>query len=237
MAKMLIGAAGSGGSGTVNTDGVTIQGNGSVATPIALLDAITDGVTLQGAGISSSKLALKAVQTNSGLTGTGAVGSPLGLTPSNFYSIGSFGGGPTQAVTANTLVICGVVIPLAVVFSNFTFWLAAGDASHDSDIGIYTPAGALLANLGAQLLTGTGAPQTIATLQSGVVIQPGKYLVAWTSAASTLSLYTDAQTNAPWCWFSSASYGTSVGGACPASITAPAQSIARGGPLPWLGLS
>ena len=65
----------------VAVDGVTISGDGSVEHPLTAIDGggtvITDGITIQGVGSHAEPVAIKAVQRDSTLSGTGAVGDPL----------------------------------------------------------------------------------------------------------------------------------------------------------------
>jgi hypothetical protein len=214
-----------GGGGTVVTDGVTIQGNGSAGSPIALLNAETDGVTLQGAGISSSKLALKAVQTAARLTGAGTVASPLdvnGWPLAGYFPYGRFSN--TPSVTANTLILWGFYLTAPVSFAHIIFSPVTGDGANNSDIGLYNSSGTLVANIGAQKITIAG-PIAYATLQGSQIIYPGLYFAAVTSAGSTLAIWEDEQPQQP---YFSTSFGTSAGGACPASITAPALTYGRG---------
>lgn len=210
----------SGGGGTVHTDGVTITGNGSGGSPIALLDAMTDGVTLQGAGISASKLALKAVQTDGTLTGAGTVASPLSsIGPTfHFFSGGSYG--QNFAVPQNQTLVFGFLIPyrlqVGTMYTNF----ATPDGSNNSDVGIYSAAGSLLANYGAQHL-GSFA-EVLPFVQGTVVFPAGEYYIAYTTAGT--SLITSAG-------FSTASFvvsntaGVTSGGALAGSITPPARSV------------
>jgi len=244
MAKMLIGAGTGGGSGTVTTDGVTIQGNGSVATPIALLDAITDGVTLQGAGISSSKLALKAVstdgvtlqgagvsgnslalkavQTAARLTGAGTVASPLDIAGWPITCFAIYDNGNGQTVTANKLSLTAFPLPYALTFAHIGLRIITDDATHDCDIGLYNSAGTLVANIGAQTIGSTGN-QTFATVQGSQTISPGLYWFAITSAASNLQ--TGLIVGQFGGLYNSTGFGSSTGGALPSSITPPALSL------------
>lgn len=216
----IINPGGSGGSGTVQTDGVTIQGDGSAGNKIALLDAITDNVTLQGAGISSSKLAIKAVQTDATLTGAGTVASPLKVKPNTFFALGSGQGGGVS-VSTNTLTLCGFSLEGALTFSNISVNIFSGDASFDVDLGLYNAAGTLLANIGAQVINVTGI-QVFPTVQGAQTIPPGRYLFAQTSNHNSFELF--GSTVAFWSWFAATGFGSSSGGALPASIAAPTLS-------------
>lgn len=214
-----------GAAGTVTTDGTTITGNGTVATPIALLDAITDGVTLQGAGISASKLALKAVQTAAQLTGAGTVASPLGISgwPMSGFNRAGYLAAVYNNTSPNALALSPFNLPYALTFANIAVYVSTPDASHNSDIGLFNSAGTLVANIGAQLISSSGE-QAFATAQGSQTIPPGLYWFALTSAATSFSIYGD---NTSMSLYFSQAFGSSVGGALPASISPPAFSIAR----------
>ena len=215
-----------GGAATVQTDGVTIQGDGSAGNKIALLDAITDGITLPGAGISSSKLALKAVQNSARLTGAGTVASPLDVAgwPLSYWQGVFRDHNQDISQSANTLSYTGFVLPAPVTFSNLSFGVQTADAANNSDVGLYDHTGALAAHIGAQLLAATGYV-TIAVVGAPITIPPGIYFFAVTSAAANLKLYADSAMPR---YNAASSYGASVGGALPNSITPPAISIGVG---------
>ena len=100
---------------TVETDDITIQGDGSIVTPIslkkvfadgdtlqgngisgdalALLKVYTDGDTIDGEGISTTPIILKKVYTDATMTGLGTSASPLhveasAVTPTTVYTDG-----------------------------------------------------------------------------------------------------------------------------------------------------
>jgi len=192
---------GAGGLGTVQTDGVTIQGDGS----------------------AGNKIAIKAVQTTTGLTGLGTVASKLGLSP----SIGWFSGGTGNAatvVTANQIVLCAQVIPFTLTFANISWLNQVGDNANNCDVGLYNSAGTLVANIGAQHIAFGAGVATVAAVQGSQTIQQGLYFSAYTSAAGNFSLFQQGSGLVP--YFNGA-FGSSVGGALPASIVPPALSAAQ----------
>jgi hypothetical protein len=242
---------GSAGSGTVQTDGVTIQGDGSAGNKIAIKQVETDatltgagivasplsaspiqnsdGVTLQGNGTSGSNYAIKAVQVAARLTGAGTVASPLDVagTPLAFFNGFNFptsGGGPTGA---NQLYIGGFVLEQALRFGHIGGALSTGDAGHNCDLGIYSAAGTLLANIGAQVITSTSLV-SYAIVQGTVTLNPGLYLAAFTSNGTTAKSFAN---NSNWLWFNSNTYSSSAGGALPGSITAPTLAPGLGIPF------
>jgi hypothetical protein len=234
------GGGGSGGSGTVQTDGVTIQGDGSggskiaikavqvsgglsgagtVASPLAYDGTTqTDGVTLQGTGVTASKIALKAVQTQARLTGAGTVASKLDIAgwPVAYFAGGAGVGQSNPAVT-NRVAYGGFALGYALTFATISFYLNTADGAHNCDVGIYDAAGQLVANIGAQALGSSGL-NNLATIQGSQTISPGRYVFAYTSASNVLVLGADF-TPVPWC--SNNGTDVSAGGALPASIVAP----------------
>lgn len=183
---------------------------------------------------------LSTVTTTAQLTGAGTIASPLGIAgwPLTFYPIGFFQGA-SQTATANTLSLGGFVLFTPVTFANITVDINAADNGHNNDLGIYTAAGILAANIGAQHIAAMGVT-TFATVQGAQTLAPGKYVFALTSAASTFSLFqgwNGGLGQSPFTWYSNASTGVSAGGALPNSISAPAVSVTRSPFLPWAALS
>jgi hypothetical protein len=186
----------------------------------------TDGVTIQGDGSAGNKIAIKAVQLAARLTGAGTVASKLDIAgwPIPFISPGISGGFPTT-VTANTLILYGLTIGYALTFSKISVNLTANDNTNNSDIGLYDASGLLVANIGAQH-TPSGGVQTYGTVQGAQTIPPGLYFFAVTSAGSTLQLNgNDINFAAYW----NSAFGSSSGGALPASITPPAVAPSLNG--------
>lgn len=200
-----------GGGGTVQTDGVTIQGDGSAGNKISLKDAITDGTSLQGAGTSGSKLSIK---------------------PQSFFTI-THNAGTTQATTANTLCLYAFLLPYPLTFSTLMFYVQNADASNNVDLGIYNASGALVADIGAQILT--GGQKNLAFVQGSQTQQPAIYYFGITSAGSTFAPL-GGPTNGVWTLFQNVAFGASVGGALPNSITPPAKSPTFADSFPWFAL-
>jgi len=176
----------------------------------------TDGVTIQGDGSAGNKIAIKAVQTNASLSGAGTVASPLGEKPLTFLRHGiNIGGNARNG--ANQVSVSGIHVPVPLTFANILVFVDTVDAVNLYDIGIYSQAGALLANIGAQTLP-TGNLQSFATLQGSQTIEPGLYLFAWTGNATTAQLRYDTGQHGGWVF--NQDIAASVGGALPASIGA-----------------
>lgn len=196
---IVTGGGGSGGAATVQTDGVTIQGDGS----------------------SGNKIAIKQVETDASLSGAGTLASTLGLTAQTVFNIGANGtlNGYPNIPNANTLWLYGFFLPFKLTFSNLGAHVATADGVNNSNWGIYSAAGTRICQIGAQTF-GTNGKKSIALTGAPFTIMPGPYLFAFTSAAATLNLWSvNAGTFTP--WFSSSNYATTAAGALPATITAP----------------
>jgi len=148
----------------------------------------------------------------------GAGGS--GATPITHYT-SPYEVGPHVVLTANTLLLIAAVIPASVTFANIAFHVGIADGVNNSDFGIYNAAGALLANAGAQAM-GSATFSSFAAVQGSQTIAAGLYFIAWTSAGSVLGVSYDTYCTG---FYYNASFGVSVGGALPASITPPALAL------------
>jgi len=180
----------------------------------------TDGVTIQGDGSAGNKIAIKAVQTQPRLTGAGTVASKLDIAgwPITFFTSTSFGGAAN--IGANQVFISGFDLAYPLTFAHITVNISTADAVNLYDFGVYSLAGILLANIGAQSLPATGQT-TFATLQGSQTIGPGLFAFAWTGNANTAHILGDNGNT--WLWVSNSNVAASVGGALPASI--PAQTV------------
>jgi hypothetical protein len=205
------GGGGGGGAATVQTDGVTIQGDGS----------------------GGNKIAIKAVQTDATLTGAGTVASPLSAaqqTPTGWplpfyapYTANSNSGAAAFANSANTLNIFGIYLPAAVQFSNIQILIGTADAVNNQDLGFYNAAGTRVAHIGAQTMAATGS-RSFAVVGAPITLTPGLYFWATTSVGTTATLFMGNST-LMWGYSLNTNYSASVGGALPASITPPSKSL------------
>jgi len=148
----------------------------------------------------------------------GAGGGAVATIP--FWATGGEDGSNLTA-SANSLCLTGFSLPASCQFGHIVAHIATADGAHNSDIGVYDSTGTLKANIGAQALAASGV-QTFAILQGLITITAGMYFMAFTSAGSILQIWTDSQKLSP---FKSGSYGVSVGGALPASITPPTLAV------------
>lgn len=175
-----------------------------------------------GVWITSPGGGLSTVHTTSTLTGNGTTGSPIGVAgwPLTFFSLG-FPQSQETLAGANDIDASGFVLPYPLTFAHILVNIDTADAVNDYDIGIYTKAGVLVANIGGQPLPSTGS-QSFATLQGSQTILPGLYAFAWTGAATTAQIGNTNQSGEV--WFQSHNIGTAVAGTLPASVSAIAVS-------------
>jgi hypothetical protein len=188
-------SGGGGGSGTVQTDGVTLQGDGSGGNKIRILQVETDAT----------------------LTGAGTVASPLSVvnTPVPFWtnhaqdtSVGS--------LVANQLALQGHVIEYPLTATNLIIAISTGDAGGLYDIAIYNPAGTRLGHVGAQAMPTTGI-QSFAIIGGPISLARGLYYFGITGNSTVMQFNFNVAIVALF----NASYVATVGGVCPASIAAP----------------
>lgn len=160
---------------------------------------------------------LSNVITDATLAGAGTGASPLGVKnwPLTFFSRGI--GASSSGINAGLVNGAGFTLEAELTFSHVVLSIATADVVNNYDAGIYSKAGALLANIGKQHLPSTGT-QSFAALQGSVTLSPGLYIFAWTTDASTVAgLYYDLNAIA---WIHGASFATGSGGTLPASIGA-----------------
>jgi len=160
------------------------------------LASVTTDSTLTGAGTSSSHLGVK--------------GWPLTTHPCSRAAVAITLGG------ANQVYITGFSLGYELTFSNIATYGDAGDGVGFYDLGVYTKAGALVANIGATHLP-SGTPQHQAILQAPLTLAPGDYAFAFTGNAVVATIRADNQ----WAtWIDNSNVATSSAGVLPASIGA-----------------
>lgn len=171
--------------------------------------------------ITSGGSGFSGVKTDPTLTGNGLTATPLGVKgwPLTFFSFG-VAGGSSPGSGANNVDCSGFMLPCELTFSNLVISVGMADALHSYDFGIYTKAGALLANCGAQSPAGTGFT-VYPVLQAPVTISPGLYLFCWTGTDNLLNIYQAGTSQVP--WIQKNAITTSVGGVLPATV--PAQVV------------
>jgi len=161
---------------------------------------------------------LSTVSVTARLTGNGTSGSPLDIAgwPGTFISSPFSQASGLQPSGSNDIAIFGFELPYALTFANIAVFIQTADGSNNSDIGIYSQAGSLVANIGAQHISSGNQVAKFATVQGSQTIVPGLYLFAMTSAASTLTVYGGIAG----LWVKNLNVASSTGGALASSISA-----------------
>lgn len=178
---------------------------------------ITDGVTIQGNGSGGSPIAIKAVQVAARITGAGTVASPLDLAgiPVDYFQDSS---APSNSALAgaNQVWVNGFTLQAAITFTKLGCFVQTADAVNAYDLGVYSVAGALLANVGPRTLPATGW-KTFAINQTTVTLNPGRYVFAFTGNSTTAHVGYDGNRAA---WTVNSNYASSSAGTLPNSLTA-----------------
>jgi len=194
-----------GGSGTVQTDGVTIQGDGS----------------------AGNKIAIKQVETDTTLTGAGTVASGLGVNGWGVPYVQKIIAVGANAVTAPNIALCALPLYAATKFSKIAIFIASCNATAGSDFGLYNAAGVLVANVGSHVLT-TGAINSFNTVQGLLTISPGTYFFAFTTADTGVQIEVGGGADTTNLYINLA-FSAGGGATLPASITPPALVASAGG--------
>jgi len=148
----------------------------------------------------------------------------------------SYAWGEPHAVNlnnANDIAVYPFVVPFPLKVTNICVFIAQGDGSHNSDIGIYDTDGNLLGHIGAQEL----ADETSfsGAISGGpIVIGPGTYLLAFTSAGTALqwAIAATSSANDGLAWYGTSSNGSS--GSLPSTISVIAE-LSEGSGSPFQG--
>lgn len=216
------GGSGGGGGVTSVTGAAPITSTGGTTPQIGLTTPLS--VANGGSGtatpslVAGANIAVTGSWPNQTIALTNAA-----ATAQNFFSQWrnvTVGGGPGGA---NVLWITGFNLPWYLTFAHLLFVVTTADSGTNTDLGVYSLAGTLLANLGAVALGSTGL-NTKATLQGSQTIAPGNYVFAVTSSTGTAKFGYDNQNYGP---IVNLSYGSSSGGVLPNSISAPSVSPAQ----------
>jgi len=146
---------------------------------------------------------------------TGFGGGGGSAKPLTWYGQAHFGGG-IGINSANQVTVCGFALPYNLTFSNIVNYVWQADGTNLYDVGIYTQAGALVANTGPNHWPSTGF-QTLSTLQGAKTLQAGLYLFGFTGNANTGQVSYDSGGSA---WAYNVNITSSSGGTLPASIGA-----------------
>lgn len=131
---------------------------------------------------------------------------------------------------ANDIAIYPFNMPYPMEVTSISVEISTGDGSNNSDVGIYDFDGNLLGHIGAQHIS--SGVLTAALTDGPIVIGPGTYLLAFTSAGTTLAWATPDPTDS--LSLCAASDSTSSGGALPSTIVVE-TSINEGRVSPFSG--
>jgi hypothetical protein len=173
---------------------------------------------------------LASVSHDATLSGLGTAGTPLTVDhpagwPTRMFQVGGNSGGVGHSFPTNTLDIHGFQLPVQLTFDHIWLEIDASDAGGLYDCGVYNLAGTLIADIGAQALPATGN-LAFATAQGAKTLNPGIYFIVFTGNASVAQYGLTFLSRGVTAFASTLATQTSVGGACPATITPLAESIA-----------
>lgn len=148
-------------------------------------------------------------------------GGAAPVVPLTYFSFSAGASGASPGI--NQLWLTGFALPYSLTFAHIATTINTADASNLYDFGIYTAAGTLVADIGAQHLPATG-DLTFATVQGSKTIAAGLYIFAWTGNSNAGQLLASGQIQA---WVVNTNFGSSSGGQLPASIAAQSVAPAR----------
>jgi hypothetical protein len=128
------------------------------------------------------------------------------------------------APTINKVTLLGFVLPVAVTFNKLSIAVQVADATGLYDWGLYDSTGALICHVGAQTIPATGV-NTQTVTGAPISLNPGKYYLGLTANATLAKISVGNPTGGAWSFLYNINVATSSGGALPASLTPPADSI------------
>lgn len=133
-------------------------------------------------------------------------------------------GQSNRVSSANKIAVFQFILPYSQSVTNIILNIIGSDGSNNCDVGIYDTGGTRKCHAGAQLFSSTGA-QTFAMTGGAVTLSAGTYLLAITSAATTMTfsgVQCDNTLSGNIFYYSTAT--TSSAGALPSSITVSASA-------------
>lgn len=213
-------------AGQVESAVAAAGSNGSVK---SLAFNASGGAAFQANGTALSSSSTVNFQSGSGV----AVSNPsagnvsIAEAPAAMFFSGTHAGA-NQAATANTIIASGFYLPYPVTFSHIAFVVNTADTTSGDhyDVGIYSHAGTLEADIGATAGTtafsATGSKDVVIA-QASVTLPPGQYYFALTGNAATGAI--DINPCSSFYSITASSLGSSSGGALPSSLTPPADSF------------
>jgi hypothetical protein len=194
----------------------------------------TNSLTLDGTAYGANKIGVdpgKAVLVCSDASNYHVYGGNLSVFDTQYTTLGAGGGAaagncvmPSGGPTANDIQIWSpFTLPRAIVISTLAFNQKVADAGNAEDYGIVwgAPAttGTLVAHTGAVTIGTTG--NKFQALTATVVLPPGNYWTATTSAGTTAAVGCGSSTSSFVNISTNVSATTATAGAMPASISIP----------------
>jgi hypothetical protein len=117
---------------------------------------------------------------------------------------------------ANRIALYPFTLPFPIKITKLNVFILAGDLSNLSNVGIYDTDGNLIASVGAQYIGGSA--QALALSGGPIVLGPGTYLLAFTSAATTL-VWTISNPTYSLAYYSANAGSVSSSGVFPSTIS------------------
>jgi hypothetical protein len=158
------------------------------------------------------------------ISGSGGSGTPTGW-PLAWWASQAAGALATVKLSnpANQLNLYGFVLPCALAVGKIIYNVTTLDAGGLYDIGLYTYAGVLVGDIGAQSVPATGVI-TKAFAQGSISLNPGKYFLGTTGNAITAAISVANPGPGAWSFQAAGSLGATTAGVLPASCSPPADS-------------
>lgn len=141
-------------------------------------------------------------------------------------------GTTVHLASANDIAIYPFILPYPMEVTNICLFIGVADNTNNSDVGIYDVDGNRLGHVGAQHIP-SATSVSLALADGPIVIGPGLYFLAITSAGTTLQYAVGTNgSNFALGLFNAGS--TSSGGALPSTIIVN-QSLNEGSASPYQG--
>jgi hypothetical protein len=153
------------------------------------------------------------------------------------YFLGNGYQSGTTNVSSNLLLLSGITIPDAIPSAgHLVFQVTTADGTNNADVCLYSKAGSLVAHTGAQHFGSTGV--IVSAISGGAVSVPaGAYYAGFTSVGGTLVVTSSPNQFPTFYSFGVATGISTSGGACPGSITPPADAWLIKGVLMGFGIA
>lgn len=182
----------------------------------------TDTKLLSSGTVSGTGAAL-CTDANGGATTSGC---PSAGSFTYFSLPGSYNGSNPTGPSANQLFLVGIpYFPGLTNVNTLVFRVETADGTNNSAVCIYNASGSLALHTAPAVYASTGT-KTVATVETNGSVTAGKVFVGFTSVAATIRF--GGIQNFPWATMSNNTVVATSSGACPASVTPPADSWTPG---------